>query len=277
MIALNSFGELVMKHKGARICVMGGAPSLADDIAKVDADIWISTNTHGAKLRSVDYVVAMDNTHTETSEFMEGVIREVTDAPIIGPWHWANYGLTDYPLAPRVLLSGVVAQWAAYMMGAHPVIMAGFDCYGNTNRSKGMHKEYIPFVRGGQIRVVSGPLIGIWPEYNKDEVLPDQVDPTFIGSFEHGVLVQVIKPVEIRGRTFPKGTVLRAPKAEVWRQIKHRSLIELAEDPGLKPPEEPSVNQENPPALVADPVLPDASPTPEVVSATAAKASRKRS
>lgn len=229
MISLRSFGELVMKHKGARICVMGGGPTLAEEIESVEADLWISTNAHGAKLRPVDYVVAMDNLHTVSKEPMEGLVRAHTKAPIIGPWHWSDYGITNYPLAPRLLFSGVIAQWVAYMMGAHPVILAGFGCYGGSHRSIAQHRECAAHVHG-EVRVVAGPLTAVWPTYDPDEVLPEYEVPEAFGTenLEHGVRVKVLKAVEIRGREYPIGTVLQAPRAEVWRQIKHRSLMEVA-------------------------------------------------
>jgi hypothetical protein len=228
VIALKSFGELVMRHKGARICVMGGGPNLASDIEKVQADIWISCNDHGARLRPVDYVVAMDNIHTGLQVPMEGHIRPHTKAPIIGPWHWCDYGLATYPLSPRLLLSGVIAQWVAYLMGAHPLILAGFDCYGGTQRSIDQHRSYVPHVRCA-VRVVSGPLVGTWPKYSADEPLGAYAPPDVFAeaSAAHGVRVKVIKPVDIRGHQWPAGTVLHVPRAEVWRQIKHRSLAEV--------------------------------------------------
>lgn len=235
MIALKSFGELVMAHKGARICVMGGGPTLASDVEKVKADVWISANEHGAKLRPVDYVLAMDNIHTVLRVPMEGHIRPHTKAPIIGPWHWCDYDLSTYPLSPKMLLSGVIASWAAYLMGAHPVIMAGFDCYGGMGRAVGHHKSYVPHVKA-QVRVVSGPLLELYKQYDPAEKFAPYVAPDVFGELDikHGVRVRVIKPVEIRGRTWPIGTVLTAPRQEVWRQIKHRSLVEVEEEP-MKP------------------------------------------
>jgi hypothetical protein len=236
VIALHSFGELVMRHKGARICVMGGGTRLAEDLRTVDADIWISSNEHGAKLRPVDYVLAMDNLHTGLKVPMEGHIRAHTDAPIIGPWHWCDYGLTTYPLAPRLLLSGVIATWAAHMMGAHPVILAGFDCYGGTPRSVNQHGDYVPHLAKCQVRVASGPLLKFWKQYSPEEEMPNYVPPDVFVESSHGVRVRVIKPVEIRGNVWPAGSVLHVPKAEVWRQIKHRSLEELPEESAPEAP-----------------------------------------
>src|SRR5690606_19762695 len=54
------FRDLILAHKGKRICVMGGAPSLAADLETVKADIYISTNAHGVGLVEPDYLLAMD-------------------------------------------------------------------------------------------------------------------------------------------------------------------------------------------------------------------------
>ena len=226
MIALKSVGELVMRHKGARICVMGGGPSLAADLERVEADVWISANEHGARLRPVDYVVAMDNLHTGLKVPMQGHIRQHTDAPIIGPWHWCDYGIANYPLEPRLIFSGVIAMWVAYVMGAHPVILAGFDCYGGQPRSMVQHEEYRPHVKA-EVRVVSGPLVGLWPQHEAGEQMKPYTAPEVFLPMAHGVTVRVVKPVEIRGQQWPVGTVLQVPRQEVWRQLKHRSLAEV--------------------------------------------------
>jgi hypothetical protein len=93
------------------------------------------------------------------------------------------------------------------------------------------------------VRVASGPLLKFWKQYSKEETMPDYAPPDVLYESEHGIRVRVRKPVEIRGHAWPVGTVLHVPKAEVWRQIKHRSLEEL-------PPEVESVPIQTP--LVAD-------------------------
>jgi hypothetical protein len=263
VIALHSFGELVMRHKGARICVMGGGKRLADDMETVDADIWISSNEHGAKVRPVDYVLAMDNIHTGLKVPMEGHIRQHTKAPIIGPWHWCDFGLTTYPLAPRLLLSGVIATWAAAMMGAHPVILAGFDCYGGTPRATNQHGDYVPHLKQFEVRVASGPLLQYWKQYSREEEMPHYAPPDVFVETEHGVRVKVIKPVEIRGHVWPAGSVLHVPKAEVWRQIKHRSLEELPAEVvtlSTAEPEEAPNSEPEAPLIVTQDVRPADAP-----------------
>lgn len=224
-----SFGDLVMAHKGQRICVMGGGPTLAKDLESVKADVWISTNEHGAKHRKVDYVVAMDNTHTKLHVPMQKHLRQFTDAPIIGPWHWNDFQLMKWPLQPKFLISGVVATWVASMMGAHPVILAGFDCYNGHGATVGQHKSYIPHVTA-DVRVVSGPLLDFYPEYRANEKrkpykVPEELNLSDLLDGE--IVVKVLAPFEFRGHEWPLGTHLRVSRYEVRRQLKHKSLVEV--------------------------------------------------
>jgi hypothetical protein len=227
---VRAFGELVNSHPGERICVMGGGPSLAADLEKVTADVWISVNDHGAKLRKVDYVVAMDNLHTQLRVPMQKHIRPHTDAPIIGPWHWCEYQLSTWPLTPKMFNSGVIAVWVAHLMGAHPVIMAGFDCYNGHGASMSQHKNYMPFING-DVRVVSGPLTKFYPEYRQNERRKPFVPPEVFKNSPlvlDEIKVRVRKPVDVRGKQWPVGTELIVSRYEVQGQLKHKSLEEIA-------------------------------------------------
>jgi hypothetical protein len=224
------FSELMLKHKGQRICVMGGAPSLASDIENVKADVWISCNEHGAKLRDVDYIVAMDRQHTVHHVPMLGWLRKHSQAPIIGPWGFADYLIGTYPLEPKQMVSGVVASWVAYMMGAHPVILAGFDCY----QSGGVpayhqHELYVPHIKG-EVRVCSGPLTKLYPQYRANErrkayEVPEGMN--LLTATDGDVRVRVAHPVEIRGVKWDRGAEFTINRREVRLQIKHKSLIEV--------------------------------------------------
>jgi hypothetical protein len=223
---IRSFGELVMRHKGERICVMGGGPSLAHDLDSVKADVWISVNEHGAKLRPADYVVCMDDVHTKKHVHMLKHLRQFTDAPIISPWHWGEWQLSTWPRSPFIPLSGVVASWVAYLMGAHPVIMAGFDCHGGHGATLGQHRSYLPFVKA-EVRVVSGPLTQMYPAYVAGERRKPYVPPevfTEHPEFADEIKVRVRKRVAVRGLEWPVGTELVVSRFEVRRQLQHKSL-----------------------------------------------------
>jgi hypothetical protein len=226
-------GDLVMRHRGARICLMGGGPTLADDLNRVDADVFISINAHGARLQQPDYLLAMDAVHGGTKEEMGRYLRARSDAPIIGPWFWCDFHITAWPLSPRFLLSGVVATWVAYLMGAHPIILAGFDCYSKMDGSAdgntmAQHRDYLPFVKA-QVRVASGPLTKFYPAFDPDERMPAYEPPDVLRDerLRDEVKVRVARAVEIRGHEWPVGTVLTLPRHEIKRQIKHKSLVEI--------------------------------------------------
>jgi uncharacterized Rossmann fold enzyme len=154
------------QHPGARICVMGGGPGLADDVARVRADVWISANHHGARVRAVDYVVALDDEHSRLHRPMHGLIREYTTAPIIAPHAWADILLAGWPL--QLLYTGPVACWVAAQMHPAQIVLAGFDCYGGKASAMTMHRKYLPHVPG-DVRVVSGPLLELYPAFEPQE------------------------------------------------------------------------------------------------------------
>lgn len=208
---------------------MGGGPSLAADLERVKADVWISVNEHGARVRPADYVVAMDTTHTVHKTEMRKHIRAHTDAPIIGPWGWNDYQILKWPLQPRFMLSGVVATWVASLMGAHPVILAGFDCYDGDPKIIGQHRDYMPHILG-DVRVCSGPLLDLYPvhrdkERRKKYRPPAALDVEALTGSE--ILVKAKKAFEFRGVEWPAGTILKVPPHEVRMQLKHKSLIEV--------------------------------------------------
>jgi len=225
----NDFRRLVLKHRGKRIVVMGGAPTLADEIKGLTADVWISANEHGAKLRPVDYVVAMDETHGDLKVPMRDVVRKYTDAPIIGPWPHNDCFLTTWPRAPRKGLSGMQAVWVAWMMGAHPVILAGFDCYGGQARTIADGKSTAEHVKG-PVRVVGGPLTKVWPQYRKAERIGKYTEHSALRGMlgvEENIRIVVRKPTTIRRQLWPKGAELTVARHEVHRLLHHRMVEEI--------------------------------------------------
>ena len=206
---------------------MGGAPSLADEIGRLQADVWISANEHGAKLRPVDYVVAMDDRHGGLKTPMRGEIRKYTDAPIIGPAAGNDYQLVTWPGAPRKGLSGMAAAWVAWVMGAHPVILAGFDAYGGAKLSES--RKVVDHIKG-VVRVAGGPLTAIWQQYRASERLGAYAEHSSIRGLlgiDETIRIRVRKPTMIRDRAWPKGAELRIPRHEVARLLRHRMVEEI--------------------------------------------------
>jgi hypothetical protein len=216
--------DLIMKHAGKRICIMGGSKSLESDLERVVADVYISVNDHGARRREVDYIVCMDNIHTGNKREMWKFLREFSDAPVISPWHWGQYQICRWPDYPYLFNSGVIASWIAFLMGAHPVIFAGFDCYGGQTRIIDMHRKYVAHLKCLG-RVVSGPLQALYPLYDRDEEFPEFEIPEIFGeALEGQIKVKVRAPFEYRGYSWPVGTMLTVSAHEVRLQLKHKSL-----------------------------------------------------
>lgn len=216
--------DLIMAHAGKRICVMGGGPTLESDLEMVKADVWISVNDHGARRRDVDYIVCMDNIHTGNKREMRHFLRQYSDAPIVSPWHWGQYQMHKWPGYPKLYNSGIMASWIAYLMGGHPVILAGFDCYGGDKRIVDMHREYLPHIKA-HVRVCSGILVNLWPQYDPKERRSKFEVPEIFGPAREGYIkVRILAPFEYRGHAWPIGSVITVPEFEVRRQLKHKSL-----------------------------------------------------
>lgn len=225
----DDFRDLILKHKGKRICVMGGAPSLADDLARVDADVYISANERGVAFHRPDYLLAMDEVHRNRLISMGAHLREHSDAPIISPHAYADVRLANWPQQPRWVLSGMVAVWAAYMMGAKVVIVAGCDAFdgkpGYVHEARKIAADvYCP------VRVVSGPLSSVWPIYDPDEKFGRYKPSTAIDGWlgtDNKIRVRVRKPCISGYIERSVGEEFTAWRHEVRLLLKHRMIEEI--------------------------------------------------
>lgn len=118
-------------HKGKPIAVLGGGPSLPDDLEKVLHlnPILISINHHAALHYSCDAMVFFD------SPYKVPILGEGTKhVPItVTPWgdfathvldiQYVNYGMT-----------AGLGVWLAELMGASKIMLCGFDCYTGNKR-----------------------------------------------------------------------------------------------------------------------------------------------
>lgn len=230
-LVFEDFRDLMLKHKGKRFCVMGGAPSLAQDLARVEADIYISANGHGADLRRPDYMLAMDSNHGGSGPCMGKRMRTMSDAPIISPRDYADIRLAQWPQHPRWVLSGMIATWAAFCMGAKVVFVAGCDAYGGV---PGYIDEARKIARDVKcpVRVVSGPLADIggdtvdWKPFDPDETFgrykPHSAIDGWLGK-DGRIQVRVLHDCDIG----VKGMVLSAYRHDVRRLLKHRMVEEV--------------------------------------------------
>lgn len=224
-----TFNDLILSQKGKRICIMGGADSLASDLEQITADVYISTNGHGCEFVPPDYVLAMDEFNQAKQLPMLESLRQVTDAPIISPRAYADYQMMSWPQAPRDVLSGMVAAWAAFVMGAKVVILAGMNGYKDKNyvfESTKMARDiHCP------VRVLSSELAEVWPMYDPSEKMGRyKPHPSINGWLEvdERTTIEVLKATQINGRDVLPGQKLSMMRHEAYRLLKHKMVKEVA-------------------------------------------------
>lgn len=230
---MRDFRELMLTHAGKTFCVMGGAPNLAEHMAQVKADVFISTNAHGVDLVKPDYLLAMDEKHSRHNFAPMGDwLRARCDAPIISPHGYADIRLGHWPQHPRFVLSGMIATWAAFAMGAKLVIIAGCDGYGGEagyidEARKIARDVYCP------VRVVGdGPLSKIWPSYDDEETFMEYKPHSSIDGLrgiDGHIRIRALKPCTVGRIDIAKGQEMTAMRHEVARLLKHRMVEEIEE------------------------------------------------
>lgn len=224
---MSEFRDLILKHKGKRICVLGGGG--IGEVPK--ADLYISTNAHHVDKVTPDYVLAMDEVNSRVHAPMGEFIRARTDAPIISPHRYTDLLLANWPQCPRFVLSGMVATWAAYMMGAKVVILAGCDAYGGQDSGYMLEASKIARDVFCPVRVAGGgPLTKVWPEYDPGETFgryrPHSSIEGWLG-MDGEITVKVIKSCTLRNRDRIPGEEVRLMRHEAARELKHKMVAEV--------------------------------------------------
>ena len=224
---MDDFRTQIKKHQGKRICVMGGAGSLADDLKTIKADLYISTNGHGCSIVKPAYVLAMDEKHSAKAEPMATALKRMTDAPIISPHSYADYQLHKWPQSPRFVLSGMIGAWVSYLMGAKVVILAGMDGY----KDPGYIQEAIKIARdiSCPVRVCSKELSQVWELYNPKERFKDQEYPGINAwlDVDESIEIMVNYATTIQNVIRPAGWRGRVMRHEVHRLLKHKMVREI--------------------------------------------------
>lgn len=122
---MSEIRPLRKRHEGAPAVILGGGPSLPEQIKAVpDGAVRISVNRRGVLLTPCDYIVATDRPEAEACR------RLFPKTPLITPF--VDVGDYWYVRNSDVIDSGFtspVAMWLARFMGCVPVILCGMDCY----------------------------------------------------------------------------------------------------------------------------------------------------
>ena len=180
--------ELAGKHKGQVICVIGGGPTLPNDLKAVPPDaITIACNHHAHVYgMETDYLVFKDD--PRKIKHLKEAIFDHRGILISTMERWTEY-ILNVPKFDRGF-TGTLACWLACYMTDKEVILCGMDAYSSEQpyfhqtsslRSwehyKKRHFEMwslawgkVPHITGcpnpERIKVVSGPLIDVFSEYN---------------------------------------------------------------------------------------------------------------
>lgn len=225
---MNTLNDIILKHKGKRICVMGGAETLESDLMQIEADIFISVNGHGHGLQKADYYMAMDEHNRNVDKPMSEYLKSLSDAPIISPRAYADYQLSDYPQCPRDVLSGMIATWVAMMLGAKVVILAGMNGYQDKNyifeATKIARDIAVP------VRVMSDELSTVWQKYDANEKFGKYTKPSVIDTWlgvEGEITIECVKPTTINGNLLKKGDTLKIMRHQVLSLLKHKMIKEV--------------------------------------------------
>lgn len=118
--------ELKNKYKGLPVAVLGGGPSLPNDIKKLPANcITVMVNYHAVRLLNPDYMVFMDS--PTNIELFINTYYNFTGPRISQLENWSDY-ILDVPFWDGGFSSSL-ATWLACYMGGDPVLLCGMDCY----------------------------------------------------------------------------------------------------------------------------------------------------
>jgi hypothetical protein len=222
---MGSVRDLLLKHAGARIAVIGGGPSRIEQAARLpEGTVCLSANQHGCLTRPCEYIVACDNIETMLRPY--GV-------PIISPHRWADYRMSEHP---QLLYTGMHSAWVAWMLGAREILLVGMDCYADPrgNYAEGVVDPVPDRVRGVDqqikywkkvlacipvpIRAMAGPLVPVFGAFD-----PAEEFPPYVPTERHVLLAQCagtkVEILKDHGRErgnhcFKRGQVLELPRNE---------------------------------------------------------------
>lgn len=232
MAELRDFRDLILAHKGKRFVIMGGGPSLAADLETIgtkEGDVVISTNGHGSELRAPDYLLAIDHMHTAKQQPMGRHLRAISNAPIISPHAFADYRMGHWPGEPRFVLSGLVAAWAGFAMGAKVVCMAGMTGYQDNdyrNEARKIARDIHCPVRV----MAASPLADIWSVFDPSEAFGRYSPHSSIDGLrgiDNTIRVRAIKPCTASHVDLQRGDEMSGMRHEFRILLKHRLVEEI--------------------------------------------------
>lgn len=173
--------ELRGAHAGRPAAILGGGPSLPDDVARLPRDaVMISVNQHGVLLAPCDYIIYLDE---RVGNLLPPGAAGVRVSPHGDVADYSTQGLWD---------NGFTASAAAalaLLLGCRPVILCGMDLYQGATywhdraapspgRQMGLVNQLqawrvaLDRLPGSEwLRAMSGPLVSVFGQYEKGEYM----------------------------------------------------------------------------------------------------------
>lgn len=226
--------ELVLSYAGRPIVVMGGAPGLPEEVKRVnDASCWISANEHGAKLRKCDYIVYVDRIHQQKRQPFERILAKYK-TPTISLCFTADYRIPNWDETHYLGNCGFHSAWVAWMLGANPIILCGFENYRNGTywwdknaRSSSTRKHKSEFDKrinqlkrltpGANYRIAGDGLAEHFHHYDPEEQFPEYAlnDRLTVMLDEEEVPCRVKFPSMIAKTRLGRGAILNLTPREI--------------------------------------------------------------
>jgi len=173
--------ELQNRYAGRPAAILGGGPSLPEDLKRIPAGaLLIAVNYHAFKIVRAEFMVYND--HIESDPRLEKAVQELKTIRVTnGP---TSDVIFDVPVWTGFYSSNT-ATWFALWMGCDPVILCGMDCYQGDRvyfheydhdspvfhyplehhlspwKEDGMHLLPHP----ERVKAMSGPLISVFGQY----------------------------------------------------------------------------------------------------------------
>lgn len=234
-----NFRELVLAHPGRTFGILGGGPSLPEQLETLPPDaVLISCNQHGCMLTLCDYIVALD----------VGIQPELREhgRPIISPQVGADYRISEHP---RLDYTGQQAAWVAWLMGGHPIVLCGMDLYQTgtwwhdpkadcSAYQRPYDSHFSTWQRGARvvpatIRAAGGPLVEIFGAWDPADQFPVFVPPerSVLLAACAGVIVEIRQYTRLHRCEYFIGQTVELPRADAQRLILQRKarLAETAD------------------------------------------------
>ena len=175
--------EMKDRFAGRPAAVLGGGPSLPNDLARLPADcVLIAVNYHAAYLCKPDFIVYNDQPESYPAQLAAVLSGEATR---VSPEPTSDI-LFDVDVWTGFYSSNTAA-WFALWVGCNPVILCGMDMY--QGPKKYFHEfngdapclhypldhHIRPWIEEGRnllphverLRVMSGPLQNVFPAYQE--------------------------------------------------------------------------------------------------------------